>query len=356
MELVSVLGKTSQDKYIRSCPAEIGKELVVETPRAQHTNYDTAQDRVHNEGGTGLDPFVLKENADDGNVEDQQADGKRGRRKSLRTHEPPIDRPLEQELSSKVESTLQILGTGAFAQKRQCKQEMQDPISMHRCAIVVVVKYRMHPLAQRQRDQEPWRRSDSSVTGQDNSQGDEVEAGKDELCAQDVGALVGQVVQRHVYVDMEGRVDERACWARDFAIISLPVEKHADLSHSTQSLRTWHPPYNQPAQGSLPCHDQWRYPFRVLSVEVTHHTAQQELLPTTSLLNMWWTYLRDIVRKHWKLDLSGETLRLQYQYGEIFKLHCKDLPEPRGVLVASPPITISSIQEAQCTPVKLTPD
>lgn len=89
----------------------------------------------------------------------------------------------------------------------------------------------MHPLAQRQWDQEPWRRPDSSVTGEDNSQSDEVEAGKDELCAQDVGALVRQVVQRRVNVDMEGRVNERACWTCDFAIISLSVEKHADLGH-----------------------------------------------------------------------------------------------------------------------------
>ena len=89
----------------------------------------------------------------------------------------------------------------------------------------------MQPLRADEGREQPWRGADAPVAGEDERDGDEVEEGENALGLQDVGAVVGEVVEARIEVDVEGRVDERAGVAFEEIVIGRAVEVERHLLH-----------------------------------------------------------------------------------------------------------------------------
>ncbi len=69
------------------------------------------------------------------------------------------------------------------------------------------------------------------IAGHDDSQGREVEKSKELLGQEDVGALVGEVVEAREDVDVGGRIDQRAGSAADLGVVALARYVLRDLLH-----------------------------------------------------------------------------------------------------------------------------
>ena len=222
-------------------------------------------------------------------MHDEQTGRELRRRKHLLAHKAPIDRPLEQELPPQVKRAGQVVQALALKDEGERKHHLHHRAhhTYKRCLArpVPLYEYDAHgrqrqqhchfnphpqreqpgaripplaleaidhppqrrcnpriieqpqqedavqPLRADERREQPRRGADAPVAGEDEGDGDEVEEGEDALGLQDVGAVVGEVVEARVKVDVEGRVDERAGVAFEEEVVGRAVEEERHLLH-----------------------------------------------------------------------------------------------------------------------------